>query len=69
MEERQRVQEIVQQLNIIDDTLFQKMAEDEGFCEEMISTILQQKIGFVKTFFKKIYQILLFFIFLLILFR
>ena len=44
MEERQKVQEIVQQLNIIDDTLFQKMAEDEGFCEEMISTILQQKI-------------------------
>lgn len=44
MEERQKVQEIVQQLNIIDDTLFQKMAEDEGFCEEMISTILEQKI-------------------------
>lgn len=44
MEERQKVQEIVQQLNIIDDTLFQKIAEDEGFCEEMISTILEQKI-------------------------
>ena len=38
------VQEIVQQLNIIDDTLFQKMAEDIGFCEEMISTILGKPI-------------------------
>lgn len=38
------VQEVVQQLNIIDDTLFQKMAEDIGFCEEMISTILQQEV-------------------------
>lgn len=44
MQELQNVQEIVQQLNIIDDTLFQKMAEDPEFCEEMISTILQQKV-------------------------
>lgn len=44
MNERQRVQEIVQQLNIIDDTLFQKMAEDAGFCEETISTILEQNV-------------------------
>lgn len=44
MQELQRVQEIVQQLNIIDDTLFQKMAEDPEFCEETISTILQQKV-------------------------
>lgn len=44
MQELQRVQEIVQQLNIIDDTLFQKMAEDPEFCEEMISSILQQKV-------------------------
>ena len=44
MQKLQKVQEIVQQLNIIDDTLFQKMAEDSGFCEEMISTILQQKV-------------------------
>ena len=36
--------EIVHQLNIIDDTLFQKMAEDIEFCEEMISTIMGQKI-------------------------
>ncbi len=44
MQELQTVQEIVQQLNIIDDTLFQKMAEDPEFCEEMISTILQQQV-------------------------
>jgi len=44
VQELQTVQEIVQQLNIIDDTLFQKMAEDPGFCEEMISTILQQNV-------------------------
>lgn len=40
MADREKVQEIVRQLNIIDDTFFQKMAEDIGFCEEMISTIL-----------------------------
>ena len=44
MKEQTRVQEIVQQLNIIDDTLFQKMAEDIGFCEEVISTISGQKV-------------------------
>ncbi|MBQ8559662.1 MAG: PD-(D/E)XK nuclease family transposase [Tyzzerella sp.] len=44
MADREKVQEIVRQLNIIDDTFFQKMAEDIGFCEEMISTILGQKV-------------------------
>ena len=44
MKEREKVLEIVQELNIIDDTFFQKMAEDIGFCEEMISTILEQKV-------------------------
>lgn len=39
-----KVQEIVRQLNIIDDTFFQKMAEDIGFCEETISTILGESI-------------------------
>ena len=38
------VQEVVQELNIIDDTLFQKMAEDPEFCGEMISTILGEKV-------------------------
>lgn len=44
MEKEEKVQEIVQKLNVIDDTLFQKMAEDAGFCEEVITTILQRKV-------------------------
>ncbi len=44
MHELTEVQAIVQQLNIIDDTLLQKMAEDPEFCEEVISTILDQKV-------------------------
>lgn len=44
MHTQANVQAIVQQLNIIDDTLFQKMAEDPGFCEEVISTVLEQKV-------------------------
>ena len=44
MHEQRKVQAIVQQLNIIDDTLFQKMAEDPDFCEEVISTVLEQKV-------------------------
>ena len=44
MQQLTKVQEIVQQLNIIDDVFFQKMAEDIGFCEEVISTIMQQKV-------------------------
>lgn len=44
MQDKEKVQAIVQQLNIIDDTLFQKMAEDIGFCEEVISTVIGQKV-------------------------
>ena len=44
MQTQKTVREIVEKLNIIDDTLFQKMAEDIGFCEEVISTILEQKV-------------------------
>lgn len=44
MQELTTAQEVVQQLNIIDDTLFAKMAEDLGFCEELISTVLNQKV-------------------------
>ena len=44
MHEQTKVQSIVQQLNIIDDTLFEKMAEDPEFCEEVISTVLKQKV-------------------------
>lgn len=39
-----KTQKTVEELNIIDDTLFQKMSEDKGFCEELISTVLQQKV-------------------------
>lgn len=39
-----KTEEMVLSLNIIDDALFQKMAEDKGFCEELLSTILQQKV-------------------------
>lgn len=44
MIERNSVQKSAESLNIIDDTLFEKMAEDIGFCEEVISTILMQRI-------------------------
>ena len=41
---KNRIEEVVRSLNIIDDTLFQKMAEDKDFCEELISTVLVQKV-------------------------
>ena len=41
---RLKLEEVVSSLNIIDDTLFHKMAEDIGFCEELLSTILMQKV-------------------------
>lgn len=40
-----RTREIARQLNIIDDTLFQKMAEDAGFCEELISVVLEEQVN------------------------
>lgn len=43
-----RVQKSVDALNIIDDAFFQKMAEDSEFCEEIISTILGQKVIVIK---------------------
>lgn len=48
MSDKNRTQKSVEELNIIDDSLFQKMAEDMGFCEEMISTILMQKIKVIR---------------------
>ncbi len=48
MSKKEKVRKIVENLNIIDDTLFQKMAEDVGFCEEMISTILSQEVAIKK---------------------
>lgn len=44
MLDREEVRKIVRQLNIIDDALFHKMAEDPDFCEEVISTIMEQNI-------------------------
>ena len=41
---KKKSEEIVLSLNIIDDTLFQKMAEDKGFCEELLSTVLEQPV-------------------------
>ena len=45
---KKRLRKTVDQLNIIDDALFQKMAEDIGFCEEVISTILEKEIRLLK---------------------
>lgn len=44
MTKKLTVKERVESLNIIDDSLFHKMAEDIGFCEEMISTILGEPV-------------------------
>lgn len=41
--------EKVRQLNVIDDVMFQKMAEDKNFCSELISTILQNHVEVVET--------------------
>ena len=48
MNKHEKIRKIAEQLNIIDDALFQKMAEDVEFCEEMISTILRQKVTIKK---------------------
>lgn len=48
MNRKARARKSVEQLNIMDDDLFEKMAEDIGFCEEVISTILNQKIRVLK---------------------
>lgn len=53
MIERNSVQKSAESLNIIDDTLFEKMAEDIGFCEEVISTILMQKVTVLKVMKQK----------------
>lgn len=48
MDRQEKIRKIAENLNVIDDALFQKMAEDVGFCEEMISTILRQNITIKK---------------------
>ena len=37
---KEKARRTAEQLNVIDDILFRKMAEDKGFCEEVLSTIL-----------------------------
>ena len=48
MSKKEVLQKKIEELNIMDDSLFQKMAEDKEFCEEMISTILTQKIKVIR---------------------
>lgn len=48
MSENLDVEKRIAKLNVIDDTLFQKMAEDKEFCEEMLSTILSQKVSVLR---------------------
>lgn len=37
------LQEVVDQLTAMDDIFFHKLAEDEGFCEELLQVILENK--------------------------
>ena len=41
---KEKARRTAEQLNVIDDILFRKMAEDKGFCEEVLSTILEKEI-------------------------
>lgn len=50
MTNRQETMKRVESLNVIDDALFQKMAEDVGFCEELLSTILGQKVTILELY-------------------
>lgn len=38
-----RKEQIVEQLTPFDDTMFHKLAEDKGFCEEILQTVLNKK--------------------------
>lgn len=42
------VRDTIAKLNIMDDLLFQKMAEDTGFCEETISTIIGEQVEVIQ---------------------
>lgn len=44
LNKKTRAQKSAEQLNIIDDAMFEKMAEDPGFCEEVISTIINRRV-------------------------
>ena len=41
---KEKARKTAEQLNVIDDILFRKMAGDKGFCEEVLSTILEKEI-------------------------
>lgn len=45
---KNKLQAVVKELNIIDNAVFEKMAEDIGFCEEIISTFLGRKVKVLK---------------------
>lgn len=45
----QKIRDITRKLRPIDDVLFQKMAEDIEFCEEVITTIMGEKVEVVET--------------------
>ncbi len=57
MDKHEKIRKIVKNLNVIDDTLFQKMAEDIGFCEELISKILKQKVTIKKLYHRIVLKI------------
>ena len=40
---RARIRQDAMSLNPIDDALFQKMAEDTGFCQEILQVVLNDK--------------------------
>lgn len=44
MNRKKAIEKVITTLNIMDDSLFEKMAEDVEFCEEMLATVLQQKV-------------------------
>ncbi len=43
MSYRDKIREDAKRLNPIDDAFFVKMAEDLGFCEELLQVILEDK--------------------------
>ena len=43
MSNKAKIREDAMSLNPIDDALFQKMAEDIGFCQEILQVILNDK--------------------------
>lgn len=42
MQTSREQQELIQQMNLMDDVFFQKVAEDKAVCEEILQIILQK---------------------------